>query len=374
MTFESGVKFLQSELQALWQETHANFQQNQPTVTGAFSAVKSAISSSKIGHFYRTVKEEISEIYNKLFSNKVWKKEDTIKQLENAPTKEAYYQVLAHVAAYEEFQEGERLPAFQKLPNERYIVHRVMQDNFGFKALILAPVDENKKTTPLVIFRGTVSNIHNLADDANEEIGQMSFQRNRKKIEEEIQNLYNRHGPVHVLGHSLGGALAQRATSDIPRYIKRCSYYNAPGIGKRGVDLFKKRIQRLPPEISPPKIRSFRHAKDLVSLAGGEHLPTKSGDSYTFGSINDRVSHLAAHSIMPFMNRNATISIDTPPHSSLKPMRGFIHEAHVNLGKIIVPLYKIGLFCKKTIPKVANQIKEIGQKMLIPMEKYFQRV
>jgi pimeloyl-ACP methyl ester carboxylesterase len=68
---------------------------------------------------------------------------------------------------------------------------------------------------------------------------------------------------VDVVGHSLGGALAQHAASAFPGQVKRVVTFQAPGISTVQANLFK----------GTQDVSHHVAAGDIVDLAGGKHLP-----------------------------------------------------------------------------------------------------
>lgn len=68
---------------------------------------------------------------------------------------------------------------------------------------------------------------------------------------------------VDVVGHSLGGALAQHAASAFPGQVKRVVTFQAPGITTIQSSMFK----------GTQDVTHHIAAGDIVDLAGGKHLP-----------------------------------------------------------------------------------------------------
>jgi hypothetical protein len=68
---------------------------------------------------------------------------------------------------------------------------------------------------------------------------------------------------VDVVGHSLGGALAQHAASAFPGQVKRVVTFQAPGISTIQANMFK----------GTQDVSHHVAAGDIVDLAGGKHLP-----------------------------------------------------------------------------------------------------
>jgi pimeloyl-ACP methyl ester carboxylesterase len=68
---------------------------------------------------------------------------------------------------------------------------------------------------------------------------------------------------VDVVGHSLGGALAQHAASAFPSQVKRVVTFQAPGISTIQANMFQ----------GTQDVSHHVAAGDVVDLAGGKHLP-----------------------------------------------------------------------------------------------------
>jgi|GEM_PF-2358572 len=168
----------------------------------------------------------------------------------------------------------------------------------GFQATLFVPIASlrnGKKVTevngllpqglvlkPVVAFRGTDGK-KDLADDANEQgIGAFQFAMHMSEVRGLLGAAAGLGGPADVTGHSLGGALAQRAAASMPGLVGDVITFQAPGIGDaaKGVD---------------PKANKSTHytmTGDIVSMAGGERTP---GDvvNLSNGKGNDPLNHMA---------------------------------------------------------------------------------
>jgi hypothetical protein len=241
----------------------------------------------------------------------------TYLELAKAQGLEAYYQVIAHKLGYEPLKEGQRIVRSTQFACPQYKVEKIIDDEYGLRAIFLAPEvsDGMPEAPPLVIFRGTdETNVLNVLDDASSDIGNLNFSRKKDVLQREIEAFALKYGNVHVMGQSFGGVMAQRVTAEFPEYVGRCSYYNAPGVGEKFVHMFKDKMRTLPPGFPPPKIYSFRHAKDIPSLLGGDHLPPSIGCEITFGDTSDSITHVKAHSHLSYLERTKARGNYTVPY------------------------------------------------------------
>ncbi len=274
-------------------------------------------------------------------------KENTCRLLSSSLTKEAYYQLLAHLAAYESWSKGEELPGSVKAGIVAYTVQETIQDMFGFKAVVL--VQKERKQPPIILFRGTVFSLGNISDDAHSEIGSIGFNRNKKKIKAILSSLYMKYGKVDVLGHSLGGAFAQLTTANYTDKIGHCISYNSPGVGARVAQIFHKKIQQAAEEV--PHVIRVRHAKDLISLAGRDHIPVSK--SIITGRLEDPISHIEAHSI-PSLND------ETPILSHEDELSAAYRYVQENIQRIHALLQPLALLFEKNADRIEFTLKNIG--------------
>jgi pimeloyl-ACP methyl ester carboxylesterase len=188
-----------------------------------------------------------------------------------------YYQVMGCIVSYGEWKEGETvLGPGHGLPD--YKVHKVIKNEQGLQIVVLEPLTKaGIPASPIFCCRGTTANLHNFLDDLNHHIGDYSFQASREEIGKTLQKLAENYGPAIITGHSLGGAIAQlitatfgdRKTTTGKPQIEAVHHFCAPGVGQQAANRFRK----IPKE-SRPKVYQYYHARDIVPLAGGPHLPT----------------------------------------------------------------------------------------------------
>lgn len=258
--------------------------------------------------------------------------------LKMAPTKEAYFQVLAQDAVYRTWANGQALTPSEHFPNPGYRVEKTIQYPEGIRAISV--ISEQAKEAPLLIFQGTdLKNLDNLMDDLNKNIAELNCKKYKKELKGELKRLASTYGRVHLLGHSYGGTVAQRLTAKHPEFISRCSHYNSPAAGKKAAKKFQKSITKLAKNIAQPEIWSYRHAKDITSLLGGDLLPVTTGRNYTVGSISDAISYIGAHSALSLSTRGSALMANVSPDAQLKNIASFLEKARRGVGKA-TPLFK----------------------------------
>ncbi len=175
------------------------------------------------------------------------------------------YEIIGHRFAYQ----GDTLPAAAG----DWLATRGYQRNWtltirgeGFFMGLLMPVEKGGRT-PILAFKGTspddVSDL--LADLDPIAIGFTAFKRQQKKVAEAIATAG---GKVDVVGHSLGGALAQHAASAFPNKVRRVVTFQAPAINRIQSYMFGK----LDASERPEEVRHHIATGDIVDVAGGKHL------------------------------------------------------------------------------------------------------
>ncbi len=254
--------------------------------------------------------------------------------LRGAPNREAYFQALAQNVSWVDYANGTLLAASDTPGIPRYRVQKTLQYPEGLKAMIVT--SDTPGEAPLMIIRGTVvNNVHNVIDDLHYNIGTLNMDRHGRELARELELLAAEHGRVHVLGHSYGGAIAQHLTSRHPQLISRCSSYNAPGVGDNIVDTYFRNVARLPEGYPLPEIVSVRHAKDVVSLLGGEHLPESPGRAYTGGSVDDGISYIDAHSYNTLSTGAPHSTTDYRSHDYLRPVASSAERLREGVSRIM---------------------------------------
>lgn len=164
------------------------------------------------------------------------------------------------------------------LQGKSYTVSHKITNALGLKMVIFVPKEPGAK--PIVACNGT-KNFQNFLDDLHNVIGLRSIQASHAEIENAINEVVQKYGPVKIGGHSLGGAISQTITAmfcdkthNNKSIIAECHYYNAPGCGKLIHKLYLRKAAELKHlGIDPPEIRSYRNVDDIIPRFGGPHLP-----------------------------------------------------------------------------------------------------
>jgi pimeloyl-ACP methyl ester carboxylesterase len=197
---------------------------------------------------------------------------------------------------------------------------------------------DDANETPLLIFRGTdPTNIHNLADDLHQHIGEMNCTRYARELEALVEESTLRYGRLHIMGHSYGGTIAQRLTAKFPHFIKRCTYHNAPACGHNVIQEYFRNIIQLPNNLPAPEVWSYRHAKDVASLLGGSPLPTDIGKNFTTGLVADTISSVDAHSFNS-LSTGALLFPDMQAHPTVVEIAKQIEKMRKEASKVL-PVY-----------------------------------
>lgn len=221
-------------------------------------------------------------------------KEVVQKLLELAPTEEAYFQILAQNGSYKKWETNDLLNPSLQYAGPAFRVEETFHFPHGISGAVLVAAGH----PPIIALRGTdPSNHHNLLDDLQENIGTLNCTRYEGELLALLQRTAAAHGRIHIMGHSYGGTVAERLTAAHPHLITRCTAYNAPGVGDAVVKQFQENVQKLPHNTAAPTIWTYRHAKDIVSLLGGSHLPASPGCELTAGAPHDQTPLVEAHSL-----------------------------------------------------------------------------
>lgn len=206
---------------------------------------------------------------------------------------EDFYQSLGCIVAYLDLSKGDKIAT--PFPDKFYEVEKVIKNNKGLQVVVLTPpasaaespaISDLPKsinfTSPIFCCRGTLQkNPQNILDDLYKQIGYKSSSHSQKEIQETLEAVGGKFGPSVLLGHSLGGAVAQHITAehcdktisniDDRPLIHSLYHYNAPGIGASVADLFDKKLELLP-DHRKPYVVSYHHQSDYVAVMGWAHL------------------------------------------------------------------------------------------------------
>ena len=258
-----------------------------------------------------------------------------------AKTKEAYLEVLTQKVPYRFLRQGDKIARSVHLPDmPQYKVHKVLEDPCGMKGIFLVPEQLNSGHAPLLLFRGTdPKNFNNILDDLRMYPAGLNFKRQKRAIGEELQEISLKYGAVHVSGYSFGAAMAQKTTAAFPEYITCCTSFNGLNAGAKTAKLFREKMQQYPAGMQKPIIEIYRHAKDVVSLLGGESLPTTPGRHITFGSTKDSLSNIKAHSVLS-ISQNLKMRRDVAPNRRLGKIMGVVERIRQAVGNVVAYFVK----------------------------------
>ncbi|MBW4596244.1 MAG: DUF4114 domain-containing protein [Brasilonema angustatum HA4187-MV1] len=175
------------------------------------------------------------------------------------------YEFLAKVASYKDEDKD--------ITDSGYSIDSTFKDSFtGLYALGLISKEDGKP--PVLLFRGTtVTDWGDISTDLElNGVGYSqffdSYDPNRESLNDKIENWLKKvainFGKADIVGHSLGGALAQRTAVEFPDLTGRTVTFNSPGIDTRSVSRFKG---------DSNKVFHYIEQDDTVSRAGEEFIP-----------------------------------------------------------------------------------------------------
>jgi len=220
-------------------------------------------------------------------------------QTEDIPAQDVIYEQFAHVAAYGG-EVPETLWGYQELD-------RFTDSETDFSVVSFAPLPEmieehrqlyGRELRPIVAFRGTV-NTPGWLDDTNVHgVGQYQFAANEPEIVRMLEDAAV-YGRVDLMGHSLGGALAQMTACRYPSSVGRVATFQSPQISRD--DAFA--LEDYNRENTGQAVESthYRAAGDVVPRAGEAMTP---GDVYRFDHLG-WMDPGSAHVSFPLADLNA---------------------------------------------------------------------
>ncbi|MDQ2098217.1 MAG: calcium-binding protein [Tychonema bourrellyi B0820] len=155
-----------------------------------------------------------------------------------------------------------------------YRVDRTFNDPAtGFHAIGLISTTPDKP--PVLVFRGGDEAIDDVANGDKRGIGFNQFEANKQalgnwltQISQDTTKNPNRL-PPDVLGHSLGGAIAQLAATEFTSAIGDIVTFNSPGVDQDTVNIFKQKVG------AGKNVTHYIVSGDFVSLGGEAFLPGK---------------------------------------------------------------------------------------------------
>jgi len=194
------------------------------------------------------------------------------------------YEVLAKLIAYVDDRPEFQAQVQQFLNQNGYRIDRTFDNQTtGFHAIALVPTQPGKP--PLLAFRGTdgLSDDPTLVDPRG--IGRSQIEGNQTDLRDWLTQAGQIYSALpDLIGHSLGGALAQNAATTFTALIGNTVTFNSPGVARAIADQF------LANGGANKSVTHYVVSGDLVSLAGGTFLAGKTIlQSYSDGSLNPLV-------------------------------------------------------------------------------------
>jgi pimeloyl-ACP methyl ester carboxylesterase len=143
----------------------------------------------------------------------------------------------------------------------------------GFAAFCLYP--QNRVAPKIIAFRGTDPKAPDIVADADTKgVGRSTFELHKPAIKAALTTAAAAlpKSPLVLVGHSLGGALAQWTAADpeLTGFINEVVTFNSPGISK---DAASKFAQTVSGKKGGPAVHHYVTRGDMVSTAGGALLP-----------------------------------------------------------------------------------------------------
>lgn len=293
-----------------------------------------------------------------------------IKDLENLTEKtpqqhwEAYLEILAKECAYKEFPEGAIIPAPPSSTQGSPRFYKVMKQcaaGAGMVAYILTrATSDMNDLPPLIMFRGSVfypaglDALSTCVTDLEPNLAEMAFERGKEQLFTELSKeglLSADEQQLQIVGHSLGGTLAERfaceyaqrrLTESLPSeelnnlQAIKMNIFNSPGVGNKKANEFKEAMSQLNDFTVEGTL--YKTKGDIVDLAGGAHIGygcARENTPFTvvlFEDVDVRFNFTYFH-IVNFLNQ--------PDHSSRKEI-GRITEGlalEVELGNATIKAY-----------------------------------
>lgn len=221
----------------------------------------------------------------------------------------AIYEILARQIAYIDDKPEFQAQVQALLQSAGYQIDKTFDDpSTGFHAIGL--VSPNVGSSPVLVFRGSDTLIDDIANADKNGVGFNQFQANKAAVGEWLSQVSQDTSknpnqlPPDVIGHSLGGALAQLTVTEFTATTGDIVTFNSPGVSQQTANTFK---QKAGPE---KNVTHYIVSGDFVSLGGEAFLPGKAFLlSYTTPAI-DPLIVLAKHTPNPlFTNPPAGLTV-----------------------------------------------------------------
>lgn len=216
------------------------------------------------------------------------KRPDRVKEAAHEiPDEDILMEQLAHRLAY-----GHANPAM--LEEQGLVVAEEFEDpKTGFAVTLLVSIHGNRP--PVLVFRGTQS-AKAWHDDFNlAGVGAGQFAANKQKIKELMAKAGAK---VIVTGHSLGGALAQKAAAAFPEHVRRIATFQSPGVNASEADAVAEHNAKNPN--AAIKSAHYRSQGDIVHRAGERLTPGRVHTIKQSGVHNPANAHMSL--LLPDLN------------------------------------------------------------------------
>jgi serralysin len=135
----------------------------------------------------------------------------------------------------------------------------------GFQAVGLTSLTPSKP--PVLVFRGTNEAIDDAANSDSNGVGANQFAANKAAIDAWLTKVGTATVKPDIVGHSLGGALAQLTAAEFTNKIGNVTTFNSPGVNTATATKFQQAGG------DPQKVTHYIVQGDLVSLAGQSFIP-----------------------------------------------------------------------------------------------------
>jgi Domain of unknown function (DUF4157)/Lipase (class 3) len=212
------------------------------------------------------------------------------------PTEHIFFEHIAHDVAYQDISSFKPSPKQKSIfAKSGYDVSNIewLEGSNDFEACLIFPLKKYAHTKlPILAVRGTekLLGLDMLANFDVSQVGNSQFENNKQRIK---GLLGSANGKVNIIGHSLGGAVAQIIAAHFTSQIANVVTFQSPGINKATLDKFHQTPKRDRP-------KSFHHIakNDIVDLAGGSRLD---GTVYEHELLG--ISPIAAHEAFLFATK-----------------------------------------------------------------------
>jgi serralysin len=190
------------------------------------------------------------------------------------PSSPAAYETIAKQFVY-----VDNTPEFQTLVQTGlsaagYQIDRTFDDpGTGFHAIGLISTTPDKP--PVLVFRSADSLIDDVANADRRGVGFNQFEANKQALGNWLTQISQDTAknpsrlPPDLLGHSLGGAIAQLAATEFTSAIGDVVTFNSPGVSQSTVNTFKQKVG------AGKNVTHYIVSGDFVSLGGEVFLPGK---------------------------------------------------------------------------------------------------